>query len=273
MSRFSISACGKFLATGLVLMAAATLATVLFNFLGTISCSALVGMMAGATRQWRWRIIAVSLIFPAVIMGYLVVGKTDLPLPKTIVLAGACLGAFWLTYVGTLTLLRLEQPTSQGDTTDKPAFQPVEQASAAGPCGGVSAVFPPTLATLPGLEELQGTWLQEVKNRDGRTCKKLIEVRQDQLVVSVVACNGQVCQLAKAGLKLGRLGPFNLLLLHQLDADPELGAASPTDLPADCICRLPGGTLTLAEYLEANGCAHHRTLEAFVKIPGTAKLG
>jgi hypothetical protein len=166
MSRFSTSVAIKQIGLGLALMGVATLATVVFNFLGTITGSVLAAMMFGTTRKWQWQIILVSLLFPAVMIGCLEGGKTDLTPHKLALLAGVCLGAFWLTYLGTLALLCFERPAGQAAPV-----KPTKQPCAVIPDPGPLAQVPQAPPSLPAFQELQVTWTPEAASLDWRSGK------------------------------------------------------------------------------------------------------
>src|SRR6266496_926693 len=117
-----MSVWGKQIGLGFALVLAVALVTLLFSFLGTIACAALVGMMAGATRQWRWQIILVSLVFPGVIAGFMHFTKTNLTSQQNTVLPLVCFGAFWLTYLLTCALAYFEKRESPAvESAGRPA--------------------------------------------------------------------------------------------------------------------------------------------------------
>ena len=68
MRPLSTSAAGEQIGIGIALVFFVTLVTFVFSFLGTILAGALVGMMVGFARQWKWQFILVSLVFPAALM-------------------------------------------------------------------------------------------------------------------------------------------------------------------------------------------------------------
>jgi hypothetical protein len=96
----------------LLLVAAVALLTLVFSFLGTILCSVLVGMMIAAIKPRLWRALLVSLVFPAVLLGFLRFSKADLPPHKGLQLASVCFGAFWLTCLSSRLLMVLEAPSA-----------------------------------------------------------------------------------------------------------------------------------------------------------------
>ena len=75
------------LGLGIVLVLSVALVTVLFNFVGTLSCCVLVGMMCGASWRWQWQMVPVSLAFPAVLLALAPIPKVGLPLHETIQLS------------------------------------------------------------------------------------------------------------------------------------------------------------------------------------------
>ncbi len=111
------------------LVGVTVLLTVLFNFLGNLTCAVLSGMILGAARRWRWNAIPISLVFPAVLLSLSHFAKLELPPGKVQLIAGVCAAAFWGVYGLTFGLYFLEQkpelpaiPTAAMPGSVKPKF-------------------------------------------------------------------------------------------------------------------------------------------------------
>ena len=85
----------------LLVIATVALLTVLFSFLGTISCAALLGMMFSSIRQGKWKVIGISLVFPVVSFTL----SRSLGPEKNLLLASLCFGVFWCCYLLTCGML------------------------------------------------------------------------------------------------------------------------------------------------------------------------
>ncbi len=272
MKTISASAAGKQIGLGVALVFSVTLATLLFNFLGTIACAALVGMMLGANRRWRWHIIFVSLVFPAVIAAFLQASKTDLTLKQEILLPIVCFGAFWLTYLLTCATLCFEKQdasvpgvpaAAQAVPAEKSEPGRAAKVRAVDPSSATPASVPVGLLCEPGLEELQGTWLRETSAPDGQPCRKVIEIVRDKFALSIVGSHGQVRFLSNGVVRLQSAGPFKMLNV----SNPDRSAASavPPDLPRTWIYRVAGSTLTVAANFEEAARGGAPTVESYVR--------
>src|SRR5690349_17205423 len=93
----------------------AALLTIIFNFLGTLFCAALGGMMMGATKA-SWRLsVPFSLLCPAVLFGVMRTQKTELAQRQIAVLLLICVVAFWAIYWAAAALMAQEQKALAGD--------------------------------------------------------------------------------------------------------------------------------------------------------------
>jgi ABC-type uncharacterized transport system permease subunit len=109
MNRISTRVVGRHIGLGMALLSAVTLLTLLFSFLGTIACGALVGMTFGARRQWEWQGLLASLVFPAVITGFVYFQKPNLTSQQCLVLPIICFGTFGVTYLLTHAAFHFER--------------------------------------------------------------------------------------------------------------------------------------------------------------------
>ena len=69
MNATAIRTAGRYLGAWGAIVVGVILLSVIFTFLGTLTCAVLVGMMMGAVKGARWFSVLVSFIFPAVILG------------------------------------------------------------------------------------------------------------------------------------------------------------------------------------------------------------
>jgi len=269
-----MSAWGKQIGLGIALVLSVALVTLLFSFLGTIACAALVGMMAGATRQWRWQIILASLVFPAVITAFTHFTKTNLTSQQNLVLPLVCFGAFWLTYFLTCALAYFEK---KDDPSAEPAIKPAGRTEASQFLSTAKTqvednviTAPLAVRTAPSLEtdlaELQGTWAWESPAVNGHFCKKIIEVACDKLDLRIVGVDGQARVLCHGDVKLEGLGPFKILTVVNLRANPSVICAERSELPGKWIYRIAGKRLFLASNLDARANGQESTIETYIKL-------
>jgi len=147
------------------------LLTVLFSFLGNLTCAVISGMMLGAARRWRWHAIPISIVFPAVIIGLSYSSKLELPPGKVHLVAIVCGAAFWGVYGMTFGLYFLEkkQEASSGVAIAVPSAKPEFQLAALRgnwTCGDSAANGSSQCKTLR-IED--GQFALTIRERGGRT--------------------------------------------------------------------------------------------------------
>lgn len=155
----------------LALVGVTVLLTVLFNFLGNLTCAVLSGMMLGAARRWRWNAIPISLVFPAVILLLSHYSKLELPPGKVHLIALVCGAAFWGVYGMTFGLYFLEK---------KPEGSPGVPAATA-----LSAKPEFRLATL------RGSWTCEDAAANGSTQCKTLRIEEGRFALTVSERGGR----------------------------------------------------------------------------------
>ena len=268
--RMALRGVARHIGIGVALIFSVALVTMLFNFLGTVTCGALVGMMAGVTRRWRWQIILVSLIFPAVMLGFMCFTKTDLTSRQSTVLPLICLGAFWLTYLLTCALACLEKremPSPSESAATSPARTVTRESAAAvnsrRETDGKSVETESVCE--PGLDELQGTWMYESCAVNGKSLKKVIEVTCDRLALSVLDHDGKVRLIGRGRVRVERLGPVKILSVVDPAAEPSLNSDERSELPRTWVYKVAGRALTLASNLEETAASREPTIETYVK--------
>jgi hypothetical protein len=175
----------------------------IFSFLGTIMCAVLAGMAMGSAKVGRWHSLAVSVIFPGVIFGLLRSCRADLAERQPEVLALICFGAFWAIHAVASVLVRLEHkvPARAGTgpagrpEASQPTAQPVEAAEEA--------------AESLTMEVLEGSWSCAGTERE----RKLMEIKGNQLRLSIIGSRGQVRFRAGAAVQLNGGGPVGVLTI------------------------------------------------------------
>lgn len=269
--RIVLRGVARHIGVGVALILSVSLVTMLFNFLGTITCGALIGMMTGVTRRWRWQIILISLIFPAVMLGFMSFTKTDLTSRQSTVLPLICFGVFWLTYLLTCALGCLEKrdmPSSSESAVASPARPDTRKSLAAvnfrrdpdSHAVEIKGLFD------PDLDELQGIWSQESCAVNGPSLKKVIEVASDNLALSVFDHDGKVCLICRGRMRLDKLGPVKILSVVDLVAGPSLISTELSDLPRTWVYKVAGRALTLASNLEETAAERESTIETYIKV-------
>jgi len=212
MSLRPIKVAVQYLLGAVVIAFFVSLLTFIFSFLGTIFCAALAGMMLGALKNLRWQSIPFSLLFPSVIVGLLRVTKAELPASQVLVLAFSAFGAFWLTYVAAAFLLAFErknQPVPDVALVQLPATRSGPGEPESEPSESLVAAAhgaaPDREADL-NLGVLEGKWLFEAHTNHQTPRRKVLEFRDDKLVLSVTEPSGTVSLFAECQVLLDGRG-------------------------------------------------------------------
>ena len=169
-----------------VLVAVVALLTLLFTILGTLTCAVLTGMMMAASDHRRWQTVPVSLVFPGVVIGMVETAKVELVGAQLLLLPSLCFGAFWMTYLSTRAIVRMEKRQSSRSNektigqTGTPAIQSMHSDAPRGLTLG----------------ELQGRWCYESLGPDGTSRRQIIEVIGDELHLSVLDPEGRLHRVA-----------------------------------------------------------------------------
>jgi len=272
MSPVSTSAAGKPIGIGILLVSFVALVTFVFSFVGTILCGALVGMMVGFNRQWRWPFVLVSLVFPATLLASLHVSKTDLTLRENVLLSLVCFGAFWVTYLLTRGLSYFEQQGARvaaaaRDAASGAGAERGPLARAGPPIGSLAAASAGPLEPREalGLAELQGTWSRETAAPDGKPCKKVIEIARAALALSLIDRTGKVRFLARGDATLEMVGTFKMVKVSHWETRPSAFPDGELGLPNRWIYRVVGDRLTVAMDFEETAGGRQPLVETYVK--------
>jgi len=186
-------------ACGVVITFFVVLLTLIFSFLGTIICAALAGMMLGAAKPARWLVGLASLLFPSVIFGVLRTTGADLPWQKVLLLAGMCLGTFWLIYLVVSMMIFYE--------------------GKAGAAGGHGAKRSASALRRNGrlsLEALQGKWRLEPSLIARVESRKVLEIQKENLLLRMHGPTGELRFHARVTLTTG-----NTLPVLAIESQPE----------------------------------------------------
>ena len=248
------------------LVISVTLVTLLFSFLGTILAAALVGMMIGCTRRWRWRFALVSLVFPASLLASMHFARGAVSLRDSLPLAAVCFAVFWGTCLIARGLVCLEARAPQS-TRVAAAVDPGSELTAVGQAGARAVKLSGKAAMEPSLAELQGTWLREGFTPDGRPCKKVIQVVRQELALSMVDRTGKVRVLARGDLAVERLGAFKTVKLSPQTLDTSGFTAEELGLPGKWLYRISNDKLTLAQDFEESATGREPLVETFARCP------
>ena len=190
-----------------------TLLTFIFSFLGTIFCAALAGMMLGAFKNFRWQSLPFSFLFPAVIVGVLRVTRAELAPNQVLVLALAAFGSFWLTYGAAAFLLAFERKNPPALVAEASLHTAPPTLVPGSYRGGAELL--PVVETQPSssrpdselsLEVLEGKWLFERPVVHNGCPQKVLEISQENAVLSVTEQGGRVSLLARCRVKMDGWG-------------------------------------------------------------------
>jgi hypothetical protein len=226
MNSTPIRVVGKALGTWMAIVAFVAFLTFAFNFLGTILCAVVIGMMMGAARHPKWQSVPVSLIFPALVLLMLGLVKTELARDQMYAVAGLCFGAYWLTYGLTFILRSVEGKQATCPKKEQPGASR-EEAVPLRTCGQQS---PEVLRASTSsqvlelsLEMLQGWWEGKNSgeaNQRGRT----MEITKDQIAVKGLNAEGGICWEANGCLRVERLARSGGLVCSAATTDSSADA-------------------------------------------------
>lgn len=183
------------------------LLTLIFNFLGTIICAALAGMMMGSARLPRRHCLLASLIFPAVVSLVLRLWRAELAPSQIVALSILCFGVFWAIW-GTMWLLCGTPPPStfarkQENEPSQSLRQGRHTVSAQ-----VASSMPLPAATAPtqlDLASLQGLWCPQ---REGAPAGKLLRFDGPMAVLTCFSEKGEIRSKAEAEVQLRPAHPL-----------------------------------------------------------------
>jgi hypothetical protein len=214
MNATAIRTASRYLGAWGAIVFGVILLSVIFTFLGTITCAVLVGMMMGAVKGARWFSVLVSFVFPAVIFGMVRTTRMELTPQQIIVLGTLCFGTFWGTYLVSAFVFFCEQRERKPAVSQPERPVPVEPASDA-----CESVVP---ASQSGLEQLQGNWVWEASSAGESMVKRMIQITEARLELKAVDASGRTTLLGAGAVTLQSMRPA-----HTLAVPP--GAPEPAD--------------------------------------------
>jgi hypothetical protein len=214
MNSMAIRTAGRYLGAWGAIVFGVILLSVIFTFLGTITCAVLVGMMMGALKGAKWFSVLVSFVFPAVIFGMVRTTRMELAPQQVVVLGTLCFGTFWGTYLVSAFVFFCEQKER------KPAVRqpekPVQVEPATDPC---ESIVP---ASESDLEQLQGNWVREASSVVESVARQMIQITEARLELKSVDASGRTTLLGAGAVTLQSMRPAHTLAIPQ-------GAAEPAD--------------------------------------------
>jgi hypothetical protein len=190
----------------IALASVTALLSLVFNFLGTILCASLTGMMMGASKRSRWPALPVSGIFPTVIFILLRATRTEMPDSQVWIVSLLCFGTFWLLYGATVLVVVYERAQKAAAISPEP--QPgghggharLDKCPARLPASANEAQ-PQTLEGLC-LGLLQGKWSCVANGHPGACQNKVMLIEQEHLALSFDDPQGRGTLLLKGAVRV-----------------------------------------------------------------------
>jgi hypothetical protein len=225
MNGVAFRTAGRYLGAWGAIVLFVVLLSLLFTFLGTITCAVLAGMMMGAFKGAKWFSVSVSLVFPGVIFGMARGAKVELTPQQIALLAVLCFGTFWVTYLVSAFVFFCEQKGKKPSKLPAPA--PLQETLARG--GQVCAtdcdpVAKPLGSRVPArescLEQLQGNWVCEASSAGEPLCKKVIQIKEAKLELKTIDDSGRITLLASGDVTLQSSRPSQTLFIPQRASEP-----------------------------------------------------
>ena len=214
MNAGAIRTAGRYLGAWGAIVLCVVLLSLLFTFLGTITCAVLAGMMMGAFKGAKCFSVPVSLVFPAVIFGMARGAKVELSPHQITLLATLCFGTFWVTYIVSAFVFFHEQKGK------KPARRQVFELPPE-----ASAQCAPDAATDRGtaelcLGQLQGNWVFEPSSPGEALCKRVLQIKDAKVELRAIDARGQITLLAAGDVTLQRMQASHALVVPSATSEP-----------------------------------------------------
>jgi len=207
MNAVAFRTAGRYLGAWGAIVLSVILLSLLFTFLGTITCAVLAGMMMGAFKGAKWFSVSVSLVFPGVIFGMARGANVELTPRQIALLAVLCFGTFWVTYLVSAFVFFCEQkdrksarspaPTPQDETLARGG-----QVAATGRTAAAEALGSTELGRESCLDQLQGDWVCEASGTGHSLCKRVIQIKESKLELKTVDASGRITLLARGDVTL-----------------------------------------------------------------------
>ncbi len=212
MNAVAVKTAGRYLGAWGAIVLCVILLSLLFTFLGTITCAVLAGMMMGAFKGANWFSVSVSLVFPVVIFGMARGAKVELAPQQITLLAALCFGTFWVTYVVSAFVFFQEQKVKKASRRPVPAPQ-AEASAQDGQAieNGCAVAAQPLGFTVLGrdlcLEQLQGIWVCEASGPAELRGKRVIHIKEARLELQAIDHSGRIILLAAGDVTLQSARP------------------------------------------------------------------
>jgi hypothetical protein len=207
MNAVAFRTAGRYLGAWGAMVLFVVLLSLLFTFLGTITCAVLAGMMMGAFKGAKWFSVSVSLVFPGVIFGMARGARVELTPQQIALLAVLCFGTFWVTYLVSAFVFFCEQKDRKSARSPAPAPQDETLAQGAQVAATSATMAADVLGSAePGKEscfdQLQGDWVCEASGTGNSLCKKVIQIKESKLELKTVDASGRTTLLATGDVTL-----------------------------------------------------------------------
>ena len=207
MNAVAVKTAGRYLGAWGAIVLCVILLSLLFTFLGTITCAVLAGMMMGAFKGAKWFSVSVSLVFPGVIFGMARGARVELAPQQVTLLAALCFGTFWVTYLVSAFVFFCEQKEKKSPKLPAPALPDrtaaLDAQVAATACVPAADLLGSTVtASGSCLEHLQGNWVCEASSAGEPRYKKVIQIKEAKLELRTVDASGRTTLLATGDVTL-----------------------------------------------------------------------
>jgi hypothetical protein len=225
MNAVAVRTAGRYLGAWGAIVLCVILLSLLFTFLGTITCAVLAGMMMGAFKGAKWFSVLVSLVFPVVILGMARGAKVELAPQQITMLAALCFGTFWVTYLVSAFLFFCEQkgkkpckrPGASAQNESLPQGELLTTTGCA-PAAETRGFTVPDRESY--LEQLQGNWVSEASSPGEPLYKRVIQIKEARLELKAVDTTGRITLLAAGDLSLQSFSPSQALVIPQAASEP-----------------------------------------------------
>lgn len=122
----------------------------------------------------------------------------------------------------------------------------------------------------PSLEPLQGKWSVTKTNQNGNRYSQLIEIKKDQLTFRIVGEDERVRLFAKGTVKAEKAGPFDALILSNIQGGRSEEELEPVDDDRASVYALRDGKLILAVNFDRERDNEKPGIDTYVR-PAAAK--
>jgi hypothetical protein len=233
----------------LVVVLIVALLTLLFSFLGTITCAAVVGMMMAAMRQPKLQALLVSLMFPVVSYAFSSLSGAGLPIEKRLLLALLCLSVFAVTYLLTCGMLLLERQEA-----------PCPESEACG-SGNVSRENP---WDDPMQRDLQGKWKGSLRSVSGETVAQVLEFKGKSFSLTLFENDGSTRTVGEGWFEVHELDPYRIATFQVRKCDQS--AAGSHTLSQRWLFRVRNDVLTVGRGFDDTTSVAEPSLERYTRI-------